>query len=108
MPKFYTYRFSNLPKHIDLSNLLDARLIRRSSLAPCPEAPDTFNVATVTFEGEPSFAGQLQNGLADLPIAESEGTVRVDADFYGITPLNSVSGSNVRAEYVSPEACDLG
>jgi hypothetical protein len=108
MPKFYTYRFSNLPKHINLSNLLDARLIRRSSLAPCPEAPDTFNVATVTFEGEPSFAGQLQNGLADLPIAESEGTVRVDADFYGITPLNSVSGSNVRAEYVSPEACDLG
>ena len=108
MPKFYTYRISNLPKHVDLSNLLDARLIRGSSLAPCPGAPDTFNVATVTFEGLPSFAGQLQNGLAYFPIAGSEGTVRVDADFNGITPLNSVSGSNARAEYVFPEACDLG
>ena len=101
MPKFYTYRFSNVPKHIDPSNLLDAHLVRRSSLAACPVAPDRFNVATVTFEGEPEFAAQLRNGPADFTIGTAGCSVTVDADFYGITPLNSVSGGDARAEYVS-------
>src|SRR5437870_3032484 len=93
---YFTYRFSNLPKGLDLvgdSGLIDRERITRVSVAPCPISPETFDVATVTFHGLPSFSQQLRDGegMFESPTGE----IRVDNTFLGITPLNHPENAEV-------------
>jgi hypothetical protein len=103
--QFYTYRLTNLPNQLQKSEIRkafteDAKLIKTISLAPCTHQPSTFNVATITFDGEPSVKKHLVNGEGRFPCRDVAGCdqINIDNTFYGLTPLNNGS-STVRAEY---------
>jgi hypothetical protein len=103
--QFYSYRLTNLPNQLQESEIREAfvedlKLIKTISLASCPHQPSTFNVATITFDREPSFEKHLINGEGRFPSRDIAGydQINIDNTFYGLTPLNKVSRT-VRAEY---------
>lgn len=92
MSQYFTYRFTNVPKNYDPQDLYqllgqkDRDAISSFSVGPCINHPTAFNVFTLTFSGEASHS---------KPALEN---IRVDDDFYGLTPLNTVAGLP-KAEY---------
>ena len=97
---FFTYRLTNLPKIHNLANISELfnpeaeKAIISTSIGPCPYQPSAFDVATVTFSGERDLKSLL---CCSKPGQEG---IQVDDDFYGLTPLNTVTGSP-QAEYRS-------
>lgn len=111
--RFFTYRFSNLPNNLQRSDIQgffspdDANRIDKVSLAPSIHLPSTFNVTSITFNGEPTFRRRLANGEGEFPNPNIPGyeRIKVDDTFYGLTPLNTPSGNLEAEHHISCHFC---
>jgi hypothetical protein len=92
--KYFTYRFSNLPKGLHPLAHIDGQKITGHSIAPCVHSPKSFNIGTITFDGLPPFHAQLQNG--EGVILTPAGAMTVDENFFGITPMNHVEDTRAK------------
>jgi hypothetical protein len=95
----FTYRLSQIPPHFtkdEIQHLFpkDAGEVIAVSIAPAITEDSGFQVATLTFRNEPTFdKSLLQLGgeciLSQLVGEGTPHTIRIDNNFYGLTPVHS-------------------